>query len=157
MELTLIPQILAAGKPLLGICRGMQALNVACGGTLWQDVGDAFPHSQIRHAQQKPYTRPVHPVHIDEASHLAQIMGATDVEVNSIHHQAVDKPGRGLAVAAQAPDGVIEAVEMPERPFVVGVQWHPEFLWPTHPEDARLFERLVAAAAAHRDTETAER
>ncbi len=157
MELTLIPQILAAGKPLLGICRGMQALNVACGGTLWQDVGDAFPHSQIRHAQQKPYTRPVHPVHIDEASHLAQIMGATDVEVNSIHHQAVDKPGRGLVVAAQAPDGVIEAVEMPERPFVVGVQWHPEFLWPTHPEDARLFERLVAAAAAHRDTETAER
>jgi putative glutamine amidotransferase len=99
----------------------------------------------------------VHPVHIDEASHLAQIMGATDVEVNSIHHQAVDKPGRGLAVAAQAPDGVIEAVEMPERPFVVGVQWHPEFLWPTHPEDARLFERLVAAAAAHRDTETAGR
>ncbi len=153
MELTLIPQILASGKPLLGICRGMQALNVACGGTLWQDLGDAFPHSSIHHAQQKPYTRPVHEVRIDPASHLAQIMGTSETRVNSIHHQAVREPGRGLAVAAQAPDGVIEAVEMSERPFVVGVQWHPEFLWPAHPEDARLFERLVAAAAAHRDAE----
>lgn len=157
MELTLIPQILAAGKPLLGICRGMQALNVACGGTLWQDLGDAFPHSQIRHAQQKPYTRTVHPVQVEPGSHLAQIMGTTSLDVNSIHHQAVRRPGQGLAVAAQAPDGVIEAVEMPGRPFVVGVQWHPEFLWPTHPEDARLFERLVTAAAAHRDAEASAR
>lgn len=147
MEIALIPEILKAEKPLLGICRGMQALNVARGGTLYQDIHSLQPGAHIAHVQGRPFEAPAHDVDIDPDSKLAQVMGTTHCRVNTLHHQSVNRVGQGLQVAAVAPDGVVEAVEMPDADFVVGVQWHPEYLWPNHPEEKSLFENLVQAAA----------
>jgi len=130
-------------KPVLGICYGMQSLNVYLGGTLIQHipaaVGSALEH-QGADAQ--------HVAQIEPGSHLAAWAGGLpQVRVNSTHHQAVDRPGRGLRVVAKAPDGVIEAVEgdWPDH-LVVGVQWHPERIWRNEPLSARLFAELVQAA-----------
>jgi putative glutamine amidotransferase len=130
-------------KPVLGICYGMQSLNVYLGGTLIQHipaaVGGALEHqgAQAQHVAQ-----------IEPGSHLAAWTGGVpQVRVNSTHHQAVDRPGRGLRAVAKAPDGVIEAVEgsWPDH-LVVGVQWHPERIWRNEPLSARLFAELVQAA-----------
>lgn len=147
MEQALIPRILEAGKPILGICRGMQALNVATKGTLYQDIHRTHPASTIRHAQRRPFTAPTHEVDVVPGSLLAQITESQRFGVNSLHHQCVCEPGRGMAVSARADDGVIEAIEMPDAAFVIGVQWHPELLWRTQPEARRLFEALVKAAS----------
>jgi putative glutamine amidotransferase len=131
----------ARGLPFLGICRGLQALNVARGGTLHQHVDD--------HRQTMPATEPVHPVAVAAGSRLAGLTGAAALEVNSFHHQAADALGAGLHVAATAPDGTVEALEDPSRPFVLGVQWHAEGMV-ERPEQLALFTALVQAAAAPR-------
>jgi putative glutamine amidotransferase len=105
--------------PILGICRGCQVLNVARGGDLIQDVAD--------HRQRYRGERPAHPVAIEPDSRLARAAGATELEVNSFHHQGVRTLGRGLRAVARAPDGLIEAIEDPGRPFHIGVQWHAEY------------------------------
>ncbi len=135
-------------KPVLGICYGMQSLNVYLGGTLIQHipaaVGGALEH-QGANAQ--------HVAQIEPGSHLAAWAGGVpQVRVNSTHHQAVDRPGRGLRVVAKAPDGVIEAVEggWPDH-WVIGVEWHPERIWQKEPLSARLFAELVQAARSRSD------
>jgi putative glutamine amidotransferase len=137
------------GKPLLGICRGAQVINVAFGGTLYQDLASERPGS-LPHATRPPDRyRPVHEVEIEPDSALARVVGATRLRVNSTHHQAVRDVAPGWRVVGRAPDGVVESIE-PARPaagFVLAVQWHPEELWqrgdaPTH----RLFEAFVRAA-----------
>lgn len=133
------------GLPLLGICRGVQALCVARGGTLHQHLPDVTDHS-IDHRQTDPGHVVTHDVRIAPDSRLARIFGATEVPVNSFHHQAIDRLGEGLRAVAWAPDGVIEAVEGEGERFVVGVQWHAEGLV-GRPEQLRLFEALVAEAA----------
>ena len=155
MEIALIPAILAAEKPLLGICRGMQALNVARGGTLFQDIHSSIAGEHIQHVQARPFDRPVHDVDIDPDSKLAHIMGTVHCRVNTMHHQSIAQAGKGVRVVAKAPDGVTEAIEMPDADFVVGVQWHPEFLWPAHAEEKRLFQGLVDAAARRRKRDAA--
>jgi putative glutamine amidotransferase len=131
--------------PLLCICRGVQVLNVALGGSLYQDVG-TDPGTTLPHSQKEPRDQPTHKVRIAPGSRLAEVVGADEVEVNSMHHQALKSLGRGLAAVAWAPDQLVEGVEMPEQPgFVLGVQWHPEELI-GHSEAAR---RLFAALVTH--------
>src|SRR3954466_6403522 len=132
-ELALAREALERGMPLLGICRGSQALNVACGGTLHQHVDG--------HRQSEPGCRATHDVDVLEGTRLAGLIGPGTYAVNSFHHQAVRRLGSGLTVAARAADGTVEAIERPAG-FVVGVQWPAEAL-----PCLRLFEALVDAAA----------
>jgi putative glutamine amidotransferase len=137
-ELALARAADARGTPLLGICRGAQALNVARGGSLHQHVP--------AHRQTEPATATTHTVHVDAGTRLAQLVGTRTLRVNSFHHQAVDVLGRGLRVVARAADGTIEAVEAPGAHFLLGVQWHAEGLI-AQPRHRALFEALVLAAA----------
>jgi len=135
--------------PILAICRGTQALNVVRGGVLHQHLPELG--EQIPHRQQTPGTQTSHPVRVVRGSRLAaaldyerEVEVADELDVNSFHHQAIDRLGEGLEVTATAPDGTIEAIEDPRRPFLIGVQWHAETL--VHrPYEASLFQHFVAA------------
>lgn len=133
-ELAVIRAADARGLPLLGICRGAQALNVARDGTLRQHVDG--------HLQTAVPTIAAHAVKILPRTRLRGIVRARELRVNSFHHQAVDRLGAGLCASARAPDGTVEAIEDPRRPFLLGVQWHAEAM-----EHPALFEALIAAAA----------
>jgi putative glutamine amidotransferase len=147
-ELAVARRADARGMPILAICRGTQALNVVRGGALHQHLPEIS--TEIAHRQDAPGDQPSHPVQIEPGSRLAAALGDDEVEisdrldVNSFHHQAIDRLGEGLVVSARAPDGTIEAVEDPDRRFLIGVQWHAETL--VHrPYEAALFRRFVAA------------
>jgi putative glutamine amidotransferase len=147
VELYLTRQALGDHKPFFGICRGVQVMNVALGGSLYQDLPSEYP-SALKHYFRAPdYERDHlgHAVQVEEESLLARCLGTPLVEVNSRHHQAARVVAPGLHVVARAPDGVIEALEMPAHPFALGVQWHPENLQALPPM-RRLFEEFVAAA-----------
>ncbi len=146
-ELTLARWALEDHKPLLGVCRGVQALNVASGGTLIQDVSDMVPHA-IRHQYfpEKPRNYVAHDVATVEGTRLSAILGSS-AHVNSFHHQAVENVGSGFRVSAYAPDGVIEAIEHVNGTFAVGVQWHPESLIESDTKMMALFEAFVAQVA----------
>ncbi len=140
-ELGLLATADATDLPVLAICRGMQLLNVHRGGTLFQHLVQSPRHRK----NETPKSQPVHSVRIEQQSNLAGMIGTHDARVNSRHHQAVDRIGRGLVVSATDPeDGVIEAVEDPARPFIIGVQWHPEDQAPTDPIQRKLFEAFAA-------------
>ncbi|MBI5508280.1 MAG: gamma-glutamyl-gamma-aminobutyrate hydrolase family protein [Deltaproteobacteria bacterium] len=129
--------------PLLGVCGGMQILNVALSGSLHQDL--SLRENTQSHQQPHDKAQPHHPVHVSAPSLLHRIIGGKDtLAVNSTHHQVVKEVGRGLAVTAVAADGVVEAVELPGKRFVLGVQWHPESM-PTA-EQRAIYAALVAAA-----------
>lgn len=130
--------------PILGICRGMQLLNVATGGTLIQDIASQTDNP-LRHSRPDAIDDPVHPVRIESDSRLAHVLGCTEVQVNTGHHQAAKQIAFGMRAVAWAEDGVIEAIESEDRHWVVGVQWHPEMMFRNHPEQARLFTALVEA------------
>ena len=140
-EYVLAREAMRLGLPSLGICRGAQTLNVARGGTLHQHlpdvVGDAIAHRQLEDGRV-----PTHPVEVAPASALAAVLGTTQLDVNSFHHQAVDRVGDGLRACAWAPDGTIEAIEDPEQPFLLAVQWHAETLRDV-PMHLALFRALV--------------
>ena len=145
-EMGLARRLVHMDKPVLGICRGNQVLNVALGGSLYQDVYSQIPGC-LAHQQKHPLGYHAHPVDIAPDSLLRKISGADTILVNSHHHQAVKDSGQGLVVTAHAPDGVIEAFELSEHPFFVGVQWHPERLWQTNAAAAALFKAFVQAKA----------
>jgi len=146
MEQALIRAAVAADKPILGICRGMQSLNVALGGTLHQDILAEYPDQGLVHVQKRPFDMPAHMVEVVEGSKLESLVGATRLGVNTIHHQSIAKLGEGLVVSAVSPDdGIIEGIEMPDAHFVVGVQWHPEHMWRRRPHSKRIFRALVEA------------
>jgi putative glutamine amidotransferase len=138
--------MLSRGRPVLAVCRGVQVLNVALGGSLHQDVA-TDPGTPILHSQKEPRDQPTHKVKVAPGSRLAETLGAEELEVNSMHHQAIKRLGRGLTAVAWAPDQIVEGAELDDRArFVLGVQWHPEELV-GHSEPARrLFASLVAAA-----------
>jgi len=134
------------GMPVLGICRGQQAMNVARGGTLHQHLADVTDGT-VDHRQSEPGTSPTHPVEVLPSSLLAGILGEDAARVNSFHHQAVDRLGAGLRAVAWSPDGVVEGIESAGASLYLGVQWHAEGLV-DDPAHLRLFERLVRDAAA---------
>jgi gamma-glutamyl-gamma-aminobutyrate hydrolase PuuD len=126
-ELELLRGFVAAGKPVLGVCRGMQLINVACGGTLYQDLPSAGL-ADLAHRVADLYDEHTHRIELAPGGWLQGIYGGAETaRVNSIHHQGIKRLGDGLVVEARAPDGVIECVRMASASFVVGVQWHPEF------------------------------
>ena len=147
VELRLARWALDDGRPLLGICRGQQVLNVAAGGTLYQDLAIEAPGS-LAHRQPDARTELVHAVAVAASSRLGAVLGAPALRVNSIHHQAVARLAPGLRAVAWAPDGIVEGVEVAHHPFALAVQFHPEELVPGHEPSARLFRAFVAAAAA---------
>ena len=142
-ELRLLHWALDDHLPILGVCRGVQALNVAGGGTLLQDIADQLPQA-IRHQyfpeKQRDYV--AHDVEVAAHSHLARILGQT-ARVNSFHHQAIQQVAPNFRVVAHAPDGVIEAIEHTDREFVIGVQWHPEGLIAFDGAMRNLFDTFV--------------
>jgi putative glutamine amidotransferase len=144
-EINLAQLIVASELPALHICRGVQVLNVALGGTLIEHLPDEVG-DEIEHRTTPPgYT--YHPITIESGSRLAAIIGQAEVSSNSWHHQAVRQLAPGLKAVAFAPDGTIEAVEMPTHPWLIAVQWHPESLAADDPAHQRIFDALVEAAA----------
>jgi putative glutamine amidotransferase len=146
-ELSITRAVLAAGKPVLGICGGEQLLNVVLGGTLIQHIPDAVPNA-LAHEQPNPRDEPGHDIEILPGTKLAEIVGTARMSVNSAHHQAVRDVGPGVRVNARAPDGVIEGIEDPSRAFCIGVEWHPEFF--IDAGDRKLLTAFIAAARAAR-------
>jgi putative glutamine amidotransferase len=151
-EFTLLRWAIADGMPVLAICRGIQVLNVACGGTLWQDL-HVEGVTRIAH-DREPRDLLAHAIAIEPGSVLARAMGATRVEVNSMHHQGIRDLGAGLRAVATSDDGLIEGVELQDSRFVVGIQCHPEELAPKHEWARRLFTALADAGARYRETVT---
>jgi putative glutamine amidotransferase len=137
-ELDLFRAFYQAGKPIFGICRGCQLINIALGGTVYQDLQSEDPHCTIRHSQGADGRYPTHHVTLTPGSSLYGTLGAR-AYVNSRHHQAIHKVAEALEVTAVAPDGVQESVESHDHEQVVAVQWHPENMWQEHPEMERLF------------------
>ena len=135
LEAALLSQAIEADLPVLAICRGLQLLNVVCRGTLKQDI----PGHKAKGVAD------AHPIAIRPGSKLGAVLNQTAISVNSRHHQAVDRLGDGLVVSADAPDGTVEALECPDKRFVLAVQWHPEDRVLTHPSDRKLFDAFAAA------------
>ena len=154
-ELDLVRRTLEADLPLFAICRGIQVLNVALGGTLVQDIPTEVTNA-LHHDVREPRVAIAHDVWVSAGSLLERLMrerieGGDELHVNSRHHQAVKQLGAGLVVTGNAPDGVVEATEDPARRFCLGVQWHPENFYRTG-EFSPLFEGFIAAARARGNT-----
>ncbi len=131
--------------PLLAICRGMQLFNVSRGGTLFQHLPDV-PAVTLDHRQDQPGDEPGHRVALDPSSRSATLLGESELEVNTFHHQGLNSLGQDLTAAGWADDGLVEVIEMPDRRFAVGVQWHAELMGPGQPGGAPFFSHLVASA-----------
>jgi putative glutamine amidotransferase len=155
VEIQLARWAMEDGKPVFGVCRGVQVMNVAAGGTLLQDCSlfeGALKHDYFPGAG---WARDhlAHDVRIAAGTRLHDAFGADEAMVNSMHHQAIDRMGAGLVATAWAGDGMVEAVEgAPDGPFLVGVQWHPEMLIDAHGGTRRLFEAFIEAACEYRDS-----
>jgi putative glutamine amidotransferase len=148
LEIALVPRCMREGKPILAIWRGIRLLNVALGGTLYQDVA-SDPGTTIKHDQAEPRDQPTHPVTVLPGSFLARVLETDELQVNSLHHQAVNVLGTRLVASAHAPDQIVEGVELldsgPDR-FILGVQWHPEELVQKDPAARSLFAAFVSAS-----------
>jgi putative glutamine amidotransferase len=147
LETGLTRRALSDHVPLLAICRGIQVLNVALGGTLVQDLPSEWPGA-LAHSQKAPRHEPTHAVKVmGEGTRLGRVLGAPELEVNSQHHQAIKQVGEGLREVAWAPDGVVEGIELEDdHRFVLGVQWHPEELVDHDAAARNLFLAVVDAA-----------
>ena len=144
METAVLKSAIEADKPVLGICRGLQFINAALGGTLYQDLPLQHP-SEIDHHGHAPYDRPVHDVNINRDSPLYKCLEKDILPVNSYHHQGVKDAAKGLEVMASATDGLTEALYKPDRRFLWAVQWHPEFSYKVDESSRRIFRAFVEA------------
>lgn len=144
MEGFLFDRALREDLPVLGICRGIQFMNVRLGGTLYQDLPTQFP-TGVEHHMAPPYDRAVHRVTVREHTLLAELIGAGEHGVNSYHHQAIKDPAPGAEIMAVSEDGLAEALRVPYKKFSVGVQWHPEFSYETNEESLKLVQAFVDA------------
>ena len=151
-EMALVDLALRRGIPIFGICRGLQVLNVALGGTLYQDLPSQWEGDVLKHRQVTPKWQPSHEVEVRDGTYTAEIMGRGGVvKVNSYHHQGIRDLAEGLAVTARSEDGVVEAVESKDLSdrWLLGVQWHAEAMRGVGPQQERLFEAHVSAAERH--------
>jgi putative glutamine amidotransferase len=146
-EIALVRAAEARDMPVLAICRGLQVLNVARGGTLIQDLPSLRRPSDIEHRQALSGSTPTHDVTLEDST-TAECLGVRHARVNSFHHQAVDRLGQGLRAVGWSPDGVIEAVEATDRAFTIAVQWHAESMV-NSPEQARLLETFADVAVSY--------
>lgn len=147
MELALMAHVAAAKKPVLAVCRGVQVMNVALGGTLYQDIPAQHQGEMpLAHWQKMPYNYPAHEASVQEGTLLRRLMEKDTIEVNSMHHQGIKDVAPGLVASAFAPCGLAEALEMPGHPFFLGLQWHPEHMWRKDAGQRRIFEAFIAAA-----------
>lgn len=144
-QITLTKKIIRNNKPFLAICRGIQILNVALGGTIYQDMSD-FPGKTILHSQNSERYRGIHKVSIEPNSKLYELFNDF-VFVNSYHHQAVATPGNNLRVVGRTADNVIEAMELDHYKFGIAVQWHPEMMFARTEEMRELFEAFISACS----------
>jgi putative glutamine amidotransferase len=151
VELQLTRWALDAELPIMAICRGAQVLNVAAGGTLWQDIASQIPEA-AKHDYHPDFPEDyrAHTIKAAAGSRIAGIIGEEDIAVNSLHHQAIDRVGQGLCASAFAPDGIVEAVEGKGAGWVVGVQWHPEWLIESDLRMHALFETFRNVCAGRR-------
>lgn len=149
MEARLFSRVYELDKPILGICRGIQFINASLGGTLYQDLETQYP-SGIEHHQKPPYDVPVHGVEIEEASPLYGILNTKKLMVNSYHHQAIKKISPHLLPMAYAEDQIIEGVYAPDKKFVWGVQWHPEFSFQKDENSRKILGAFVKACLSEK-------
>ncbi|MGM8931485.1 gamma-glutamyl-gamma-aminobutyrate hydrolase family protein [Salinicola halophyticus] len=150
LELDLLGHYLPSSLPILGICRGAQIINIHCGGSLIEDIQTTYSHIKNRRM-----VLPRKRIEIEPFSQLADILNRRYCNVNSLHHQAVDRPGDGLKVVAHDRDDLVQAIESERHPFLIGVQWHPEFLLFSRSQQ-RLIRALVEAARQQRQAVGAE-
>ena len=144
LELLLLREVIGLDKPALGVCRGLQFFNAALGGTLYQDLPQQLKlNSLLNHHQSPPYDQPAHAVSILPDTLLRAATRCEKIQVNSYHHQAVKSLAAALKPAAIAPDGLIEAAFHPGKRFLMGVQWHPEYMYRTDKASADLFTEFV--------------
>ncbi|MBW8012007.1 MAG: gamma-glutamyl-gamma-aminobutyrate hydrolase family protein [Chloroflexi bacterium] len=150
MELQLVHDVLETQMLFLAICRGIQVLNVAMGGTLYTHIADQLPGA-VEHTffPGYPWDHMAHTVQLEEGSRLAEIVDTQTLPVNSLHHQGVRELASGLRATGYSPDGLVEAAELPEHPFGLAVQWHPEWL-PDDPKMQALFSTFVEAARVNK-------
>lgn len=146
LELEVFRKVFATGKPIMGICRGIQLINVALGGTLCQDIPSEYKTS-ISHRQTEAKNMPSHSVAVKEGTPLSGLVNKVQITANSFHHQALKDIGKGLRVMAVAEDGIIEAVYHADYPYLRAYQWHPERLWKTDADNKKLFEDFIKASA----------
>jgi len=147
IEVFVARKAVECNKPLLGICRGIQIINAAFGGTLYQDIkSQATGREVLKHFQNAPRWYPIHEVYIKQDSIIRRIYGKDTISVNSFHHQAVKGVANGFAATSESPDGIIESIEHRNHKFAVGVQWHAELMWQKDRLHLRLFEEFVRAA-----------
>lgn len=145
LELTLTRTALKRNIPILGICRGCQVLNVVGGGTVAQHL--STQKGAIKHWQTAPDAYPTHGLELRKGTRLLQIIGESRIRVNSFHHQAIKDVAKGYKVSAVAPDGTVEAIESEGDSWVIGVQFHIEYLWEEYPEFKRIFVDFIEAAS----------
>lgn len=143
LESKLLEKVIQYDKPSLGICRGLQLMNAVLGGTLYQDLDTERKENTLVHHQSPPYNIPIHKVEISNNSKLFDIFNEKEIMVNSCHHQAVKRLAGKLKTAAISEDGVIEAAYMPDKKFVLGVQWHPEFMYLQDEMSRKLFYEFI--------------
>lgn len=152
-EINLTCRALQQDMPVLGICRGMQLLNIVLGGTLYQDIDLMYPDNVVHSHRDWPRTHFAHHISVEPGSRMEKILGTRDVKVNSLHHQAIKEPGKGVLITGRAPDGIPELLEVIGYRFVMAVQAHPEEIYAIEPAFGRLFAAFVQASSARVDEE----
>lgn len=144
MERFLFKKAVEDDKPVLGICRGIQLMNALLGGNLYQDLPSEHP-SSVEHHMTKPYDKPIHNVEVIDGTILADLIGAGKYEVNSYHHQAIKTLAKDVTAMAISEDGLVEAISLPSKKFIIGVQWHPEFIYKKDKKSVKLVQAFVDA------------
>lgn len=148
-EQTLMIQALDKDLPTLGVCAGLQVMAIARGATIWSDISNQLDCA-VDHLNEKPAEEAAHAITIKQGTKLFEITGATEISVNTAHNEALRNIPDEITVSARAPDGIVEAIELPDRRFAIGVQWHPEFFLDDGDPNLGLFEALVRAAGEDR-------
>jgi len=145
MEIFTAQEAIASDKPILGICRGCQVMNIALGGTIYQDIYAEQKDKQIyKHSQDAPKWYPIHEVYIEKDTKVFKVHKENVIRVNSFHHQAVKDVAPGFIVSSRCGDGIIESIEHTSCKFAVGVQWHPEMMWEKDMTHLKLFVKFVS-------------